>query len=384
MFNTKRIKQLEQENLELRSNSEAIKRHQEIINEIEQNEKILNDLKEKIIDYSAQIEYQDLNIYMPHFEYFDSESYKVALRQNINNQKFMISKKVAINCPMSGTVGFNGNKQKGNNIVTLITKLLLSTFNSFCNEAIDNSNCFCYDKYENAINKKFNELNNLTKILGISISDEYLKLKIEQLQLEIDKKFKIEQEKEEERHQQEIIKEQEKIDKEILAQKEKLQNERKKYENELLKCAENEKEQIESKINEIDEQIKNDDYRLINNKAGYCYFIKNCDMKDNMIKIGVTRRLNPQDRIDELSNAGHAFKFDICGMVFSDDVFNLETKLHQYFAPKRVNSQNYHKEFFYVTTDEIENALENFGYNVKLDPNPINEQYILSQKERNF
>ena len=91
-----------------------------------------------------------------------------------------------------------------------------------------------------------------------------------------------------------------------------------------------------------------------------------------------------QDRIDELSNAGHAFKFDICGMVFSDDVFNLETKLHQYFAPKRVNSQNYHKEFFYVTTDEIENALENFGYNVKLDPNPINEQYILSQKERNF
>ena len=59
-------------------------------------------------------------------------------------------------------------------------------------------------------------------------------------------------------------------------------------------------------------------------------------------------------------------------------------KLHQYFSSKRVNSQNYHKEFFYVTTDEIENALENFGYNVKLDPNPINEQYILSQKERNF
>lgn len=383
MFNKKyknKIIELEKEISQLKTNDLLISKHQALVDEICLYSAQLKKIKQEISDCSEQIEFQNVNIYNPSFVFNDHTIYKQLIIENINKQKKMIKENKAIIIPHKNSVGFNGNKTQGNNIVKILSKLSLSAFNSCCNESIDKSNPFCYNKYETFIIKKFNDLNKMTQILGIYLSKEYLNLKIEQLKLTIDKKIKLEQEKEDRRQQQEILREQQKLEQEVSKQKEQLKKERKKYEIEMLKSQNENSLFLREKIDEINQQIANNDYRLNNNQAGWLYCISNADMRDNYVKLGVTRRLNPQERIDELGNASHAYKFNVHGMVFSDNVFALETKIHQYFNLQKVNQANPRKEFFELTIEQIEKAFKEFGYDVKLDPYPINEQYLLSEK----
>ena len=124
--------------------------------------------------------------------------------------------------------------------------------------------------------------------------------------------------------------------------------------------------------------------RRLNNKAGYVYIISNVgSFGENVYKIGTTRRLDPQIRVDELSNASVPFKFDVHAMIFSDDAFALENSLHQIFDNKRVNKVNKHKEFFTVTIDEIEKAVkENFNETVIFNKTIRNEEYLLSNSNK--
>lgn len=383
MFNKKyilQIEKLQKENEELRSNQNLIERHQVLVREIEGYSLQLDKLKKQVADTSNQIVAQDFNLFEPKFDYKDSETYKIKIKNNLLVQREMIANGTAVIMPQKGSITYNDNVTKGNSIIKTIGDLILSTFNSLCEEMYNNPNPYLYEKHKNFILNKFESLNKRTEFLGISINKEFFNLKIERLELEIDKKMQIEKEKIEKQKEQEMIKEQRKVEQEILRQKEKLERERKKYELELQKCKEEDRPHLEEKIVEIDSQIEQKDYRLNNNRAGWCYFIRNDDMLEGTVKIGISRRLNPEERIDELGNASHAFKFSTYGIVFSDDVFTLESNLHQYFSNKRVNKINLHKEFFYATIEELEEALNNFGYNIKLNPAPINEQYILSEK----
>ena len=103
------------------------------------------------------------------------------------------------------------------------------------------------------------------------------------------------------------------------------------------------------------------DYRLENIGAGYVYIISNIGaFGENIFKIGVTRRLEPLERIKELSSASVPFKFDVHALIFSYQAYNLEKELHNLFNDKRVNLINNRKEFFNISIDEIETALEKY------------------------
>lgn len=153
--------------------------------------------------------------------------------------------------------------------------------------------------------------------------------------------------------------------KKIEAEESKYENEIKKAQDALVSASEAEKAALEAKILELQAQLsdvivkKDDIVRLQNGKAGNIYIISNLgSFGENMFKIGMTRRMNPQDRIDELGDASVPFKFDVHSFIFSDDAVSLENKLHTALDSKRVNKVNLRKEFFYASVDELEKLVE--------------------------
>lgn len=118
-------------------------------------------------------------------------------------------------------------------------------------------------------------------------------------------------------------------------------------------------------------------------RAGYVYIISNIgSFGKNIHKIGLTRRLNPMDRIDELSNASVPFPFDVHAFIYSDDAPALEAKLHQIFSEKRVNVINYRKEYFNVSLEEIKMAIQDMGFEIQYFDQPQAIQYYNSIKIR--
>ena len=142
------------------------------------------------------------------------------------------------------------------------------------------------------------------------------------------------------------------------------------------------KADVENNLIDLDKALKDVDYREANQKAGYVYVISNIGaFGENVYKIGMTRRLNPQERIDELGGASVPFKFDIHALIFSDDAPSLETSLHRAFDDKKVNMANNRKEFFNVTLDEIKKVInDNYDKTVDFVDVPSAQQYRESLK----
>ncbi|HAS38726.1 MAG TPA: hypothetical protein DCS04_09105 [Ruminococcaceae bacterium] len=154
----------------------------------------------------------------------------------------------------------------------------------------------------------------------------------------------------------------------LEAEKAKIEKEESKYTskiNELtaqLENASNEEiETLKAQILKLQAQLsdvivqKDKIVNLQNGKAGNIYIISNLgSFGDKMFKIGMTRRINPQDRVNELGDASVPFKFDVHSFIFSEDAVSLESALHERLKNQRVNKVNVRKEFFYSTVDELE------------------------------
>lgn len=121
-------------------------------------------------------------------------------------------------------------------------------------------------------------------------------------------------------------------------------------------------------------------------KAGYVYMISNIgSFGNNVMKIGMTRRLEPMDRIDELSSASVPFVFDVHAMIYSEDAPALERKLHQVFDEQRVNKVNFRKEFFRITPFEAHEKLKELGIHAQFKMQATAEQYretLLLEQQR--
>lgn len=119
---------------------------------------------------------------------------------------------------------------------------------------------------------------------------------------------------------------------------------------------------MEAEPAEIQQALQDVDARAANIRTGYVYVVSDIGaFGDSIVKIGMTRRLEPLDRVHELSGAAVPFRFDVHALIFSKDADGLETRLHQKFADRRVNRVNSRKEFFCVTPAEVRTALERFA-----------------------
>lgn len=250
------------------------------------------------------------------------------------------------------------------------------------------------------IKKSYEILNKLNEINRVSIRPFYLDLKLKELHLAHEYKLKKQEEKEEQRRIREELREQAKLEKELQEARKNIAKDTKHYSNALNSIKEqllsddlsDEKRQLllekeaslTSQLSELNEKLADIDYRQNNQKAGYVYVISNIGaFGEDVYKIGMTRRLNPQDRIDELGDASVPFKFDVHAMIFTEDAPALENALHKAFDDRKLNMVNTRREFFNVTLDEIESVVKaNFDKTVEFTKIAEAEQYRESLKIR--
>lgn len=273
---------------------------------------------------------------------------------------------------------------------------MLRAFNTECDELIGKVKYTNYDASLNRIYKSAETISKLGVIMNISITPSYLNLKVEELRLSFEYQQKKQQEKEAQKAARAELREAARLQKEIEAQRKKIEKEQTHYQTayerlliQLQTDPENKdlldkKLELESQLNDIDKAMKDIDYREANQRAGYVYVISNIGaFGPNVYKIGMTRRLDPQDRVDELGDASVPFNFDVHAMIFSDDAPALEAALHRAFEDRKLNMVNTRREFFNVTLDEIKEVVKkNFDKTVEFIDVPDAEQYRISQKMR--
>lgn len=346
--------------------------------------------RKEIIVLDEEILLESFALYKPQFKFQTSEAYKLRLESCREKQKHLIKQGVAVKANENWTV--NNSKSEGKKMVNDMKKLILRSFNNECDFCVDNVKFNNIEVNEKRIEKSFEQLNKLGRMMQAGISETYKKLKYEELYLAYEYQQKKEEEKEEQKRAREELREQQKLEQENRQAREKIEKE-KKHINQAKKdletklsitTEETERNSIIQKLHEFDDQLteleneeKLIDYREKNAKAGYVYIISNIgSFGENVFKIGMTRRLEPQDRIDELGDASVPFSYDLHALIFTYDAPALEGKLHEHFYKDRVNKINNRKEFFRADIHEIEKVVkENYNQVVDVIKEPPAEQY---------
>lgn len=341
--------------------------------------------------FEVDINALDYGLYKPTFEFANSDLYKEELNRLRDIQKQYIKNDTAAYGNTNWQV--NGSAAQGRTMVNNYKKLLLRAFNVECDDIVTNVKVSNLDRSIERIEKISEQISKLGKTMAIGISPEYVKLKIKEVKLALDYQQKKQEEKERQKELRAQEREEAKVLKEIEEERKRLKKEQTHYENALKtilsqieKNGENadlleKKAQLENQISDTSKAIEDVDYREANRKAGYVYIISNIGaFGENVYKIGMTRRLDPQERVDELGDASVPFDFDIHAMIFTENAPGLETALHNAFESKKLNKINSRREFFAVSLDEIKAEVrKNFDKTVEWVDIPEADQYRQSQ-----
>lgn len=376
--------QVEDLNEEIRMLSDE---KEELLSTIEEHKQELFDVDEKVM-------LQEFALYEPKYDFVRSEEYKEELDDIRARQKEMIKDDEAIYGNTNWSV--NGNAALGRRMVKDEKKLLLRAFNGECDSIIERVTYSNYETSVKRIHASEEAISKLGRVHGIAISDDYVDCKMEELDLAFEYRQMKQKEKEEQKELRAQMREEAKLQREIEEARKKVEKEQNHYQNALCKINEQletasdadkeailqKKAEIEAQLTEIDKNLKDIDYRESNAKAGYVYVISNIGaFGENVYKIGMTRRLDPQERVDELGDASVPFDFDVHAMIFSDNAPALEAALHKAFEDRKLNMVNQRREFFNVTLDEIKEVVRShYDKSVEFIDFPQAEQYRTSLK----
>ncbi len=350
----------------------------------------ISELRGQVLVLEETLLLESFALYEPKFKLNASHEYKTRLDGVRERQKAMIKSGEAATGNMGWEV--NGSKAEGRKLVSDMLKLVIRSFNNEADYCVDNVKFDNIELGEKRIRQSFDACNRLGRVMTVRLSEQYLNLKLDELHLAHEFQVKKQAEKEEAKRMREELREQQKLEQEIRAAREKIAKERKHFAAALrdlqarLEKAVTEEERValRAKIAEVevgkanlDNEEKVIDYREQNAKAGYVYVISNVGaFGDGIYKIGMTRRLEPMERIDELGDASVPFWFDVHAMIFSDNAPALEAKLHERFGAGRLNKVNGRKEFFRANIAEIESVIRaNYDAVVEVTHEAPAEQY---------
>ena len=353
-------------------------------------------VKAQIIETDEAVLLQSFGFYTPHYIYATSDEYKEKIQSIRAEQKAMVKSGDAVSGRESWSV--NGDATKGKKMVKDMQKLFLRAFNAECDDAIDHVKFNNIGSCENKIRASAEAISKLGSIMGISITYRYEQAKIQELRLVHEYKVKLQKEKDEAKEARQRQREEAKVLKELEESRKKLEKEKAHFLNELARIDAQiatssdpadlieKRKEIEARIAEVCTQIQDVDYRAQNQKAGYVYIISNIGaFGENVYKIGMTRRLEPMERINELGDASVPFDFDVHALIFSEDAPKLEASLHAAFENKKLNAINHRREFFNVSLDEIKAVIkENYNKTVEFVDIAPAEQYRQSIALRNL
>lgn len=341
-------------------------------------------LKKKKAKMEKDIEVSDLISCFNYssFESYSSEECKNKLATLKQEEKILLKDEKAV------TVTFEGTKRQTNNVI----KQIIRCFNSECDNIVLSVSVKNIETLRNKIAKSFDSINKIFKDNGVQLTTKVLEYKLKELTLLYEYEQKYQQEKEIQKAIREQMVEEEKARKELEKREAEIEKDEKQFNKEISKMmqymqkadSDVEKQIYADKIKELEEKLKTLEVekadvinRRQNAKAGFVYIISNIgSFGEDVYKIGMTRRLEPMDRIKELSSASVPFEFDVHAMIFSEDAPALEASLHSHFDKNRVNKINPRKEFFKVKVDEIEKFVDDtFDKTVQFTKIPVAKEY---------
>ena len=269
----------------------------------------------------------------------------------------------------------NNSASKGKAMQKTYGEGLIYALNAYLDNKEKSVTYYSLNKTIDAISKKFNMYQKKAENIGLSLNSDYVSTRIDIMKLNLAIKQKEKEEKERIREEKQRMREEEKLAQEIAKIRASINADRLRYDKALGKATtEQERQEIKNHLAEIDKREQDINYREQHSRSGWLYVIDTPAMP-GICKLGCTRRIDPLQRVAELSSASVPFPFICRAVVFSDDVFDIETKIHNYFNDKRVNKENLHKEFFAITPNEAITALKDvFGCEI---------HYISKQEQEN-
>lgn len=372
----KSIKEREQHlaniNSQVEQSNQALSKVQDNLFE---SKRRLVDIQQEIDFSSGVVTMQELGLeYKPANHALDEISFK---KSNIQAE---IAKLLGAgnNIIITREYRVDGSESKGNKFQKAFCENLMIGFTTYYNskkKSITQTNA---KKTEELIRKKFKSINKKGELLGVSIAQYYLELCIKLMYLELDEKIAKTEEREKIKEERRRLKEQEKLLAEAEKERKRLEDERKNLQKLFAKAvSEQEQEDIKNKLAEVDKRTEEIDWRISHQSAGWLY-IATTPCLEGMYKAGCTKQLNPLNRLAQLSSASVPYPFECHGLVFSEDVFDLEAKLHKRLDSVRVNKMNRGKEFFYGSPEE---AIKILKEEFKVDVHFVDENWVEEESE---
>jgi hypothetical protein len=356
---------------DLKAKMDRIRKEAAAAGEVSDLASLAAKLRKEVATLEEAEDLQSFGFYKRRYSFDASEEYRDRLDDVAEQQKDMLKdtgKHIgAAYCRIEWTV--DGSKKEGAKMTKHFLRLILRAFNGECDAAIAKVKYNNANVQEARIHKAFEAINKLAETNKCEITDNYLRLKLKELYLT----HEFHEKKREEQEEQRRIKEEMAEEQRALKELEKAQRDAEKQEQTYQKALEDARRQmeqatgkkhaqLEEKIAELQRRLQEAEeirQRAVSQaqltKIGHVYVISNIgSFGEDVYKIGMTRRLDPMDRVKELGDASVPFPFDVHAMIYSHDAPGLENALHKAFTERRLNKVNFRKEFFHVSLKEIE------------------------------
>mgnify|MGYP003384418613 CR=1 FL=1 len=347
--------------------SDLIEEKDQVKIRIDTGSEVYRELSLMLKETTVEVSKIDAGLTPPVFGVHDSEQLKASINKIRDQQLVCISQNNATNAASQWS--WFGSKSKGKEMVDGYRSLLLEAFNAEFEVIRKQMRFSTLDSAQSKLFRLYEQLDKLGETASVSISDEYLDLKGTELLIWHSELDRLERLKDEKKIQKELLRKQAKLN---ASDTEELNEEIGACDSDLYKARARaielsgvEREKINLEIQSIEEmkaklreKFERSKSQAQLTRAGYVYVISNLgSFGENIVKIGMTRRLEPMDRVNELGDASVPFKFDVHTMAFCEDAPELEKKLHTKFSDYRVNTENHRKEFFRVNPIDVQGAM---------------------------
>jgi hypothetical protein len=325
---------------------------------------------------------QEVGIYRYHHPLENAASF----RERLDEVEARIAELVKLGHAIvkSNLFTFNNSLAKGRRMTDDLAKLMLRAYNAEADNSIRSLKLGNVVTAKRRLDASRMAIAQLGALMEMHISDDFHALRVEEIELTADWLMKKQEEKEAEREEKARLREERRVERELAEERARLDKERAHLLNALnaMRASGQGDADLERRLELIDEAIAQNDFRAANIRAGYVYVISNRGaFGDDVVKIGLTRRLEPAERVAELSGASVPFRFDIHTLFFSEDAVTLENELHKHFATKAVNQANPRKEFFFATPAEVRDVLvEKIGNLLEFSEQADATEYLQSRK----
>jgi len=313
---------------------------------------------QELVELDDERVLQSVGIYRYHHPLENADAFKDRLAEI--NQQIVEAVKAGTAIECSSMFTFDNSLAKGRKMTGDLSKLMLRAYNAEADNAIRSLRLGNVVTAKRRLEASRDSIAKLGRMMEMHIADSFHDLRIAEIELTADWLMKKQEEKEAAREERARLREERKVERELVEERARLDKERLHLVNalEALGRSGDGDPMLQAKLAEIDDAIAQNEYRAANIRAGYVYVISNRGaFGDDVIKIGLTRRLEPIDRINELGGASVPFRFDVHALYFSEDAVSLENQLHAHFADRAVNRANPRKEFFFASLSEVRDVL---------------------------